>query len=335
MIEPTAWLTILGFKIYPFGCCLAAAMLLALLLLFLTKSPLPRKALLSFAAWAVPCGLLGARLGYFVLRAGNLLVDFGVGFIWRLDWGGFSLAGGFVGLLFAAWLAAKSAKRRMGEVLNAAAPAMLLFVALERFAECLTTEGIGDYVENVLFQRFPFAVLDVYGDYRVAVFFWEGLTALLLAAALWLNLKRGRSQDTMLRGMLFFGATQIFWESLRRDNFLRFGFVRVNQLFAIALVLAAVGTLLVRGKQRRGVAVATLAGYSLGTLLLVAIEFGLDKSQIPNTILYAVMVVVLCAMMFGGGLLLRFANRNGGRTNEENLGDAVAHRMHANGRCKG
>ena len=34
-----------------------------------------------------------------------------------------------------------------------------------------------------------------------------------------------------LTGMLLFALTQVFWESMRRDGFLRFGFVRVNQMW--------------------------------------------------------------------------------------------------------
>lgn len=300
MWESTSLFSFFGVKIYPFGCCLAAGALLCLLyLLSAEKKRLPVATLLYFAAWALPCGLLGARLGYCAVRAGKIAVDFGFGFLSRLDWGGFSLAGGFLGVLLAAWLTAKQAKLPMRDVLNAAAAALLLFLACERFAERLTTEGVGGFVEAEGLQGFPFAVQDEYGDHRFAVFFWEGLTALGLAAALHIS-RRAEDRDVFQQGMLLFGATQLFWESLRQDNFLRFGFVRVNQLFAIALVLAAVLLWLKRAGLKRGVNAAVAAGYLAGVGVLVAIEFGLDKSQLSNALLYAVMAIILVGMIVGG-----------------------------------
>ena len=159
--------------------------------------------------------------------------------------------------------------------MNAVISIILLAVALGRFAECLTTEGIGDYVDNPFWQFFPFAVPDVYGDLRFPVFVWEGLTALVICA--------------------------VAWRCLRRDGFLRFGFVRVNQLWCAVMLAAVTVVWLMRARPSRAVIAGSALGLAAGIGALVALEFAFDKSPVDNRILYAVMAAVLAAM--GAGLL--------------------------------
>ena len=209
------------------------------------------------------------------------------------------MAGAFVGVLAAAALLGRITRRGWLSTLGAAMPALLLAAALGRFAECLTTEGIGDYVDNPFWQFFPFAVPDVYGDLRFPVFVWEGLTALVICAVAWRCLRR--PQDAALTGMLLFALTQVFWESLRRDGFLRFGFVRVNQLWCAVMLAAVTALWLLRARPSRAVVAGSALGLAAGIGALVALEFAFDKSPVDNRILYAVMAAVLAAM--GAGLL--------------------------------
>ena len=301
MREPTPLFSLPGLFCYPYGAALAVGLLLAALLSMASF----RKAFgaaaegLRFSLWALPLGFVGARLGYCAVKASFIAVDFGPSFLYRFDLGGYSMAGAFVGVLAAAALLGRATRRGCRSALGVAMPAQLLAAALGRFAECLTTEGIGDYVDNPFWQFFPFAVPDVYGDLRFPVFVWEGLTALVICAVAWRCLRR--PQDAALTGMLLFALTQVFWESLRRDGFLRFGFVRVNQLWC-AVILAAVTALwLLRARPSRAVVAGSALGLAAGIGALVALEFAFDKSPVDNRILYAVMAAVLAAM--GAGLL--------------------------------
>lgn len=308
MMEETFGFSLIGLKIYPFGCCLSIASILCTLVLLATHTKVSRNIRLNFAALSLVFTLVFARLGYFAVRFDSIMLDFGPKFLLRLDWGGFSLAGGILGIFFAAFIIAKRSNLKTFDILNPATPALFLFLACERFAEVFTTEGIGDYVENTFFQHFPFAILDSYEEFRVAVFFWEGLTAILIAILLWHRLQN--KGNVLLPGMILFGSTQLFWESLRLDNFLRFGFVRVNQLLAIILVLLAVVVLLKQSKLIKKKILLTSIAYIIATLLLIAIEFGLDKSQISNLILYSVMILDLILMILGGYLLLKHTEKN-------------------------
>ena len=301
MSEPTPLFSLLGLSCYPYGAALALGLLLAALVALAGF----RKAFgsvedgLRFSLWALPFGFIGARLGYCAVKASFIAVDFGPSFLYRFGLGGYSMAGAFAGVLIAAALFGRLTRRGCLATLGAALPALLVAAALGRFAECLTTEGIGDYVDNPFWQFFPFAVPDIYGDMRFPVFVWEGVTALVICAITWRCLCR--PQDAALTGMLLFSLTQVFWESLRRDGFLRFGFVRVNQLWCAVMLVAITAVWLVQARPSRPAVLWSVLGLAAGIGALVALEFAFDKSPIDNRILYAAMAAVLAAM--GAGLM--------------------------------
>jgi hypothetical protein len=94
--------------------------------------------------------------------------------------------------------------------------------------------------------------------------------------------------------MLLFGLTQILLESLRADDFLRFGFVRVNQLLGVGLALFAIAVWLSRAKPPRALTASVCLAAIALTGLMVWVEFALDKSSLSNILLYS----VLCAALF-------------------------------------
>lgn len=314
MTDPTKWFTIFGADVYPYGVIAALSTGLGCLLLCWIWKKQAGKPLygLRFALVAVPLSLLFSRAGYCAVRAGFIAVDFGADFIYRFDWGGYSLAGASIGLLAAAWAFSGVAKVKLADVLDRAFPAALLVLAGLRMAECFTMDGIGGFVDEPALQWFPLAVQDSYEEFVAPVFFWEAVAALVLCAALliWMFRTRRRQGDTTLTGMLGLGLSQVLLESLRQDNFLRFGFVRVNQLWGIALALIAILVWLVRAKPSRTAAIVTAAGCVIGVALLILVEFGLDKSTLSNLLLYGVMSIVLL-ILAATGLALRNRSEKG------------------------
>lgn len=297
MTEPAQIFTLFGVDGYSFGLCVAIAVLLAtglLCLLWKNRGHSPAMGL-RFTLYAIPLTLLFARLGYVAVRLRFLAVDYVPGFWYRLPLGGYSLAGGFVGLMLAGWLFARISGQCTAKVLDLAAPAALLVLACIRLAEAFTLDGVGLYVENEALWHFPFAVANPYGEYVLPVFFYEAVVAALLCLVALRSLRSGRLQtgDVARTATLLLGLTQILLESLRADDYLRFGFVRVNQLWGALLAGYVLAVWLRRFQTTRARRGITVTVYLLCIGVMIAVEFGRDKSTIPNEILYAAMALAL------------------------------------------
>lgn len=306
MTEPVRLFTVLGMDVYPYGLCVAAAALLACVLLCaLARGRFGRGAEgLRLALYLLPAGLLMARLFYLLLRMRFIAVDCAPGF-WYSAWlGGYSLAGASAGLALGALLYARVARRAFADVMDIAAAPALLLLAGARLAERFTPDGVGLYVDNEALWRFPFAVQNPYGEYVMPVFVYEAAVALLLCAGLLLWMRRAgrRRGDAALTAMLLCGLSQVLLESLRADDFLRFGFVRVNQLWGVLLAGVPLIYWLLSAQPTRLRVAANVAAFAVCVGVLIAVEFGLDKSQINNGILYGVMAAALAAI---GVLALR------------------------------
>ena len=150
---------------------------------------------------------------------------------------GHMLYGGLVGCLLALWCC--GGKRAL-RLMDAYAPSMALMIAFFRLSEGFAGQGYGEYVyEETFLCRFPFMMYDPsYELWAWALFMAEALVALVLFAALLCRRDR-RDGDGILLLLGLFAAAQIVLESLRRDEFLRWGFVRCEELFS-ALTVGAV-----------------------------------------------------------------------------------------------
>lgn len=277
-----------------YSLCVTVAALLCTLLLFLLqrlrKHPVTAPLL---AASAIPFGLLGARLMFVLSRMGM----YGNGLsVFTLTDGGYMLYGALVGVLPAFWLCAKEAGRPMSELLDDAAAPGLLMIALCRAAEYFTTEGRGDYVEDL---PFPIAVMGEWGMAQLAVFVWEAAIALLILAAVLLLCRDGHGAFVL--ALVLYCCCQAVMESLREDNLPRFGFVRVSQVTSGVIVLGLTAWRALRGLSRGnaalriGVCVLLIAGIGIA-------EWALDKTNLSNVIIYGLMI--LCSAAMGANCLL-------------------------------
>ena len=92
---------------------------------------------------------------------------------------------------------------------------------------------------------------------------------------------------------------QILLESLRADEFIRFGFVKFNMLAAAVALGGVIGLSVWRQVKRGGWKpwqILRLALFAATILVVILIEFALDKSPIDNRLLYAVMALMLTLM---------------------------------------
>lgn len=244
---------------------------------------------LELALWCFPCGLIGGRLLYCLFRPGYYGFDAGLSAVLCTWEGGFLLWGAAGGVLGAAAALARRKKTRLLPLLDDLAAPGLLVVALCRLAEGLAGEGLGAWMENPAFARFPIAVQNAYGEWQLAVFLFEALAALAMMIAV-LRIK-GEAGRRIEAALMIYACAQVFFESLRMDGCLRIGFVRVSQVLSAVVIL----TLTCASARRRvGTAAACMA-------LIGVIEWALDKTQVSSLLLYGGMIL-LCACMAAGGL---------------------------------
>lgn len=244
--------------------------------------------------------LLSAFLSHLTwcLVSVDSLEAYGVGaaFLLRPDLGGHAMYGAIAGGLAALAVWARVTGERPGTLLDLLAPSACWVILLGRVGEYFSGQGIGEEVTLPLLQRLPLAVC-VWADadwseWRLAVCFLEALTAAGLLVWSQRRLRQGR-EGSGEGFLLLLGILQIFLEQLRQDDFLRFGFVRFNQL-AAAVSVAAV--FLLRGRRLR---LTRQAWLGRGALLLLGIggviltEFALEK---PLTLPWLMLAAGLTAL---------------------------------------
>lgn len=177
-----------------------------------------------------------SHLCYCLVSLSDVLYTQTAGY-WLAFWqGGQMFYGGLLGAMLALAIAGGAQRIRL---MDAYAPSMALMVAFARIAEGCWGQGYGEYwyEESTFFCRLPFMAYDPYYEaWAWALFMAEAAVALIILLVLVLR-KQRRGGDSVL---LFFGlyaAAQVVLESLRRDEFLRWGFVRVEELLSAVVIL--------------------------------------------------------------------------------------------------
>ena len=150
-------------------------------------------AALLFPVLAIPLSVIFGRLVY-CLCSIVLLLDNGFGFIFRIDYGWFSIMGVTIGLALAALLTAKIEKVSFLDTLDCVVPGLLMALALSRFGEGSTMNGTGFEVTVPGLQFAPIARVGLYGESTYAVHMGEALVALIAAVYTQTLGKRGRDE---------------------------------------------------------------------------------------------------------------------------------------------
>ena len=281
---------------YALSVVCAAALSLAFFHLRCSRGKLKGDTAGIFGVLALPLGLMGARLFYCTARF-YTYEEIGFENVLRLWDGGYALWGAVGGAALAAVITARLTRQSLARVMDALAAPAALMIALCRFAEYFSGEGYGPDVEIAFFQRFPFAVYDDwYEVWYWAIFMAEGLWAALIMLVL-LRCSHRPAGDVARLFFILYCAGQVLFESLRRDSFLHWLFVRVSQLTAVIvlalIMLAALLRWIKAAREKR------ISGKRLGLSWLlfaacvggcVAMEFAVDKSpDLPVWAAYLIM----------------------------------------------
>ena len=200
---------------------------------------------------------------------------------WR---GGYTLYGALAGGAVGAAIAAALTRQSWLELLDALAPGAAAALFFARLGEYFSGQGVGPTVESEALCFFPLTFLPFgetpeTGDWVYAVWFWEAVTALVLLAVLLLRRNRRRGDPTFLF-LSVLGLTQIFFEQIRRDDYVSLtGFVRFSQVGALVSILAVMIALTVMRRPRPLRAVLSFAVLVCAGLTVMYVEFALDKTR--------------------------------------------------------
>lgn len=245
---------------------------------FLRHKSFPLRTAGIFLPLAFFLGFFCAHLGYGLVRIEYALYDRSILWLFQFWSGGYMLYGGMLGVALAALIAAKSTRVSTLSLMDAIAPAGALLIALCRLAEGLSGAFFGDYVEEgTLWARFPFAVYDSYYEgWSIAVFMAAAAVALILMVILLVK-KPAFPGDSTLLLLGLYAAAQVVLESMRFDDFLRWGFIRSSQVFsAIALAFVLGCYCHKSGGQFLKKRIAVWAGFAVCAALVLVLEFAVD-----------------------------------------------------------
>lgn len=230
-------LSLFGLEVRWYGVLIVTGMMLAV---FLASREFRRRGMkeddiYDLALWAIPLGVVGARLWYVIFeshRFGSLLE------VINLRTGGLAIQGGIMAGLLVSYLFTRRRNLSFWRVADTVIPFLPLAQSIGRWGNFFNNEAFG-YEANV-----PWAVM-IKGVPHHPTFFYESVGDFLIFLFLWWVLRKKVKVDgqvTMLYFILY-GVLRFVVEGFRTDS-LYFGPLRVAQILAlIGVVLGIVGLL--------------------------------------------------------------------------------------------
>lgn len=284
---------------------------LALAALLMRKEGVTGKGIALALVLSPVLGCLFSHLFYCLMQLSFVLYDLGARAFIDFSAGKHMLYGGMFGVFVALLIASKASGVKFGKIADGFAPAGFLFIVAVRLAEGYFGQGYGEYIEEINgFCRFPFAAYDPYYEsWNWALFAGEAVCALLIFVITLCMKGRQPAGDRALLGLGMYASAQIIFESLRRDDFLRWGFVRCSELFSGILLLTVLVIYLVRGKNTGHNLAKTLwmvlffAMVALCMLLEFATEGRIPFLQFLETPAQCYLVMTACCAVILGCVL--------------------------------
>lgn len=205
---------------------------------------LPQDTIVDFLLYAIPLGILCARVYYVVFRFNMYSED--LLSIFNIREGGLAIYGGIIGGLIAARLVSKKHGISTLSILDVVAPALVLGQGIGRWGNYINMEAYGLRITEEYLQFFPFAVEIPVGEvwyWHMATFFYEFCWDMLVFALLLLirHVQRRRG-DVFCWYLLLYCAGRTVIEGLRNDSLTFISeFVRISQVLS---ALAAFGVVI-------------------------------------------------------------------------------------------
>ena len=215
---------------------------------------LPDDTVIDMAFWAVPFGLLGARI-YYALFNWQVFANDPISVL-RIWEGGIAIYGAVIGGLIGVLFFSKRRNLNPFTLTDLIVPGLVLAQGIGRWGNYFNMEAYGREIVNPAWQFFPAGVRIPSGDgyqWHMATFFYESCWDLTVFVLLWFVLRKRCSTPGVLTlwYLLLYGIGRCIIEGLRTDS-LMFGCIRVSQLLSALLVLfASIALLAIHMKNRK------------------------------------------------------------------------------------
>jgi len=236
---------------------------------------LPHDTVIDFFLYAIPLGIIGARIYYVVFRFNMYSED--ILSVFNIREGGLAIYGGIIGGLIAARMIAKKHDVSINTLLDVFSPALVLGQAFGRWGNYINMEAYGLRISEEYLQFFPFAVEIPVGNvwyWHMATFFYEFCWNMLVFMTLMVIRHRVRRHgDVFCWYILLYCAGRTVIEGLRYDSLTFISeFVRISQVLSALAALAIVIRFFVRIKD--SISLVTISPLVSAVLCLVTTFLG-------------------------------------------------------------
>ena len=260
VLNPQRYLEIFGFKIYWYGLIIALGFIVAALYLLKRRKVfgLEEDDVYTKIIFAVPLGIIGARLYYIVFNFDSFRADTFGEFIkncLNVRNGGLAIYGGVIFGIIGLILSAKVRKVKIGTALDVGAFGVIIGQIFGRWGNFINREayGISANVDS-FFLRMGLTTPDGVTTYVHPTFLYESVWNLIGFIILhFVSKKRKFDGQIFAMYVAWYGLGRFFVEGLRADSLYFFGTsLRVSQALAAISCIAAVMYLILRLGDKAG-----------------------------------------------------------------------------------
>lgn len=227
---------IFGISIRWYGILIATGMVIGIILAKYncTYRKLNFDLLLDVIFISLPIGIIGARLYYVIFQFSEYkdnLVN-----VFNIRQGGLAIHGGIIFGAITAFIVAKRKKINFLNVVDVAAPSVIIAQALGRWGNFFNGEAHGGPVSYDFIKHFPGFIqkgMFISGAYYQPTFLYESMWDLLVFVILMIVLRKNKKNGIVFFTYLgLYSIGRFFIEGLRTDS-LMLGPIRVAQLVSL------------------------------------------------------------------------------------------------------
>jgi phosphatidylglycerol:prolipoprotein diacylglycerol transferase len=239
-------------QVHWYGVIIGLAIILALYIAVreTEKRGLDKDVFMDLMLWAIPIAILSARLYYVIFEWNYYSQNPGeIIAIWN---GGLAIHGALIGGVITAIVFTKKRQVSFWQLVDIAAPSIILGQAIGRWGNFINQEAHGGevtraFLENLQLPEFIINQMYINGAYYHPTFLYESIWNfvgfILLILLRKVNLRRG---EMFLSYVIWYSVGRFFIEGMRTDSLMLTESLRMAQTISAVLIIAAVVVLLYR-----------------------------------------------------------------------------------------